>query len=64
MKGIAATGRNIRLVSVLALGLGLAGCSDLDNSLFGAPDDSGSVPAASPDQVRMSATVAGPNAAR
>ncbi|MEJ0028032.1 MAG: hypothetical protein WDN01_18555 [Rhizomicrobium sp.] len=47
MKGNPAAGRKSRLVSVLALaaGLGLAGCSDLDNSLFGGqPDDSGSVP--------------------
>jgi len=52
MKGNPAAGRKSRLVSVLALaaGLGLAGCTDVDNSLFGAPDDSGSVPAASTDQ--------------
>ena len=36
MRAIAAAGRKSRLVRVLALtaGLGLAGCSDLDNSLF------------------------------
>ena len=52
MKGNPAAGRKSRLVSVLALaaGLGMAGCSDVDNSLFGGPDDSGSVPSASPDQ--------------
>jgi len=52
MKGNPAAGRKSRLVSVLALsvGLGLAGCSDLDNSMFGEPDDSGSVPTASADQ--------------
>ena len=39
MRGIPALGRKSRLVSVLAIaaGLGLAGCSDLDSSLF--PDD-------------------------
>ena len=52
MKGNLAAGRKSRLVSILALsvGLGLAGCTDVDNSLFGAPDDSGAVPAASTDQ--------------
>ena len=39
MRGTPALGRKSRLVSVLAIaaGLGLAGCSDLDSSLF--PDD-------------------------
>ncbi len=52
MKGNPAAGRKTRLVSVLALaaGLGLAGCSDLDNSMFGPGDDSGSVPSTAPDQ--------------
>jgi hypothetical protein len=53
MKGNLAAGRTSRLVSILALaaGLGLAGCTDVDNSLFGGtPDDSGSVPTASSDQ--------------
>ena len=50
MKGNPAARRTTRLVSVLALaaGLGLAGCTDLDNSLFGQADDSGSVPGAFP----------------
>ncbi|MEI9990763.1 MAG: hypothetical protein WDM86_12055 [Rhizomicrobium sp.] len=66
MKGNPAAGRKSRLVSVLALaaGLGLAGCSDLDNSLFGGqPDDSGSVPggnaSAFPDQGSAAAATPG-----
>ncbi|MEI9995883.1 MAG: hypothetical protein WDM91_14905 [Rhizomicrobium sp.] len=54
MRGIPAAGtrRKSRLVSVLALaaGLGLAGCSDLDNALFAdqgsTPSGDGAVPAA------------------
>ncbi|HXC54322.1 MAG TPA: hypothetical protein VNU97_03425 [Rhizomicrobium sp.] len=55
MRGIhnAGTGHKSRLVSVLALlaGLGLAGCTDLDNSLFSDDTDSGgATPTASADQ--------------
>ena len=53
MRGIRTAVRKTRLVSVLALtaGLGLAGCSDLDNSMFGGDaSDQGSVPTASTDQ--------------
>ncbi|HJW40804.1 MAG TPA: hypothetical protein VJ476_06200 [Rhizomicrobium sp.] len=60
MKGNAATG--FRLVSVLALaaGLGLAGCTDLDNSLFGDEADAGAVPAtSSTDQGTAPAATAG-----
>src|SRR5690348_1142883 len=41
-----------RLFSALALaaGLGLAGCSDIDNALFGEETDNGGAPAASADQ--------------
>ncbi len=53
MRGIRAsgTGQKSRLVSVLALvaGLGLAGCSDLDNALFTDQGDQGA-PAPSADQ--------------
>jgi hypothetical protein len=54
MRGFKAAGaaRMSRLVSVLALtaGLGLAGCSDVDDSLFGDTADAGSVPASTADQ--------------
>ena len=55
MWGILATDPRIksRLFSALALaaGLGLAGCSDLDNALFGdQPDTGGTAPAGSSDQ--------------
>ena len=53
MRGIrsAVAGQKSRLVSALALvaGLGLAGCSDIDNSLFGDQGDAGA-PAPSADQ--------------
>ena len=60
MRGIRATGtgRKSRLVSVLALtaGLGLAGCSDIDNALFGEQPEA-AAPAA--DQIPSSAPAPG-----
>ena len=54
MWGILATDPRIksRLLGAFALitGLGLAGCSDLDNALFGDETDNGGAPAASSDQ--------------
>ncbi len=54
MWGILATDPRIksRLFGAFALvaGLGLAGCSDLDNALFGDETDNGGAPAASSDQ--------------
>lgn len=54
MRGILAADSRIksRLFGALALtaGLGLAGCSDIDNALFGEGTDNGGAPAASADQ--------------
>jgi hypothetical protein len=48
----AGTGRGARLAGVLALvaGFGLAGCTDVDNAMFGDDTGAGAGPATTPDQ--------------